>query len=72
MKNINLEAVDKTTGEQGNKFNEIKMKQSIHLISLKISHKQNIRCSKQIYLGLKIQIKEILILFKEITFFETK
>ena len=44
----------------------------IHLISLKTSHKQDIRYSNKIHLGLKIQIKEILILFKEMTFFETK
>ena len=51
---------------------KLRWKSQIHLISLKISHKQDIRHSKQIYLGLKIQIKEILILFKEMTFFETK
>ena len=51
---------------------KLRWNSQIHLISLKISHKQDIRHSKQIYLGLKIQIKEILILFKEMTFFETK
>ena len=51
---------------------KLRWKSQIHLISLKTSHKQDIRYSKQIYLGLKIQIQEILTLFKEIIFFETK
>ena len=51
---------------------KLRWNSQIHLISLKIPLKQDIRNSKQIYLGLKIQIKEMLTLFKEIIFFETK
>ena len=69
-KRSHLETIDKTTGRTSSM--NLRWNSQIHFISLKISHKQNIRYSKQIYLGLKIQIKEILTLFKEKTFFETK